>query len=114
MGQSENKVNMGKFVNPMQLFEPFYSKTDTGETKKDWKAGCKFLSDIVDESSNSERVDEMETGRDGLTFTAWRYDITTDWKVMYNGILYNVDRITRIGNLYAKYECYHLQDEKGN
>jgi hypothetical protein len=110
MGQE--KVNIGKMVSKMQLLKPEIIKSTTGEAIVEYKPDALFLSEILESRDNSERIDDALSGRLYLKFNTFYHDITTDWKVEYNGIRYDVDKITLIGRgLYAMYECSKMNLE---
>lgn len=100
------KVNIGKMVNMMQLLKPNIVKSATGETLVEYKPESIFLSEILECRNNSERIDDVLSGRNFIKFNAPYFDITTDWKVKYNDIQYDIDKINLIGRgLFATYEC---------
>lgn len=106
------KVNIGKMVNKMQLLKPDVIKSDTGEAIVEYKPYALFLSEILESKDNSERIDDALSGRSYLKFNAPNYTVTTDWKVEYNGVQYDIDKITLIGRgLYVVYECSKMNLE---
>ncbi|WP_195372972.1 MULTISPECIES: hypothetical protein [Parabacteroides] len=110
MGQE--KVNIGKMVNKMQLLKPEVVKSATGEAIVEYKPDALFLSEMIESKDNSERIDDAFSGRNYLKFNAPYYAVTTDWKVEYNSVQYDIDKITLIGRgLYAMYECSKMNLE---
>lgn len=102
----EVKVNIGKMVSKMQFFEPDSNKSTTGEDIVDYKFSTVFLAEVIELGGNSERLDDALSGKVYLKFNAIFFDVTTDWKVNFNGKMYDLDRITLTGrSLYAVYEC---------
>lgn len=106
MEQSEEKINIGKFADCMRLLSPTEIKSPTGAVTFAYKPVCAFLCCITQQNDTSERIDDANAGRENLTFVAWRYEITTAWKIEYNGHAYDIDKITpKQRGLYAIYEC---------
>lgn len=104
------KINIGRFVNKMQWLQPVPAKTETGDTITEYRPCPPFLSEITEEGEASERIDDALSTKTILKFTAWRYDITTEWKLLYNGKEYDVDKIIRERHeMYAKYECSKIE-----
>lgn len=64
------------------------------------------LCDVSDDAVNSERIDNALCGKSYLKFTTWKSVVTIEWRVFFNGDLYDVDKITLLNRgLYAVYEC---------
>lgn len=108
----EVKANIGKMVHKMQFFEPESTKSSTGEVIVEYKPSTVFLSDVLDCSNNSERLDNSLSGKHYLKFAARYYCITTDWKVEYNGVRYDISNINLLERgLCAVYECSKIKLE---
>ena len=108
----EMKINIGKMVDKMQLFKPESVKSATGEEIVNYVPSGFFLSEILELNNISERIDDALSGRIYLKFNARSFDITTDWKVEYNGIRYDIDKVNRFDRgLNAMYECSKMNME---
>ncbi|RHJ76225.1 hypothetical protein [Parabacteroides sp. AM08-6] len=102
----EVKVNIGKMHYKMQLFKPHKNKCPSGEVVQEYNPDAVFLAEIVSCVNSGERIDESVPGRHYLNFNASFFDITTEWKVEYNSIRYDINKIEPVGvGLYAYYEC---------
>lgn len=102
----EVKLNIGKMVSKMQLFKPESTESATGEDIVNYIPSTVFLSEIVEFGGNSERLDDALSGKVWLKFNSSNFDITTEWKVEYDGRMFDVVKISQFGRgLYAVYEC---------
>lgn len=112
MGQ-DKKINIGRFINLMQWFEPVCNKSPTGFVDKTWKPSGQFFADIISDEIVEEKTEHENSHRQKLTMIAWRNDITTDWKVEYKGLSYCVKSIKILEHgRYAEYLI--TMDIKGN
>lgn len=103
MGQ-DKKINIGRLINSMQWLEPVFNRSPTGFVNKSWKPSGMFFSDIVSDEMIKEETEHEQVKQQKIMFVAWRYDITTDWKIKYNGMEYEMKNIRVLEHgLYAEY-----------
>ncbi|WP_303141204.1 hypothetical protein [uncultured Parabacteroides sp.] len=108
MGQ--DKVNIGKMVERMQLHEPHKTKSLTGEVAKEYVPNQEFVAEIVGESNSGLLTDSSLPGKYYLKFNAPFFSITTEWKIEYKSVLYNIEKISPIGRgEFAEYECTSIK-----
>lgn len=106
----EVKLNIGKMVSKMQLFKPYKNKCPSGEVVQEYSPDKIFLAEIVSDVNSGERIDESVPGKFYLKFNASYFDVTTEWKIEYKSIKYNIDKIEPVGfGLYAYYECSSIK-----
>ena len=106
----EVKVNIGKMVRRMQLYEPHKTKSPSGEVVKEYVPNKVFVAEIVDESNSGILTDNSLPGKYSLKFNASFFNITTEWKVECNSVMYDIEKISPIGcGVFAEYECSSIK-----
>lgn len=106
----KEKLNIGKMVSQMQLFEPFKTKSSSGEVLKEYIPDKVFVAEIINDSNSGLLTDNSFPGKYNLKFNAPFFNITTEWKIEYRAVRYDIEKISPIGRGdFATYECASIK-----
>lgn len=106
----EMKVNIGRMVERMQLYQPHETKTSSGEVVKEYILYMEFVAEVITDSNSGLLTDNSLPGKYSLKFNAPVFNISTEWKIEYRSVRYDIEKISKIGRgVFAEYECSSIK-----
>lgn len=105
MGQDQ-RINPGSFAEEMRWITPVKERNDYGEMSTRWEEGFVFLSKITKQSEDKGTEEHQKIVTKSLTFITWTHKITTQNRVRYDGVDYDVNSITPLQRgVFSEYAC---------
>jgi head-tail adaptor len=93
------KISIGSFTNKLSLFKPIQRKNERGAIENDYQYTRGIFAKVVEIAGAEQDVDSNFIALNTIEVTTYVMpDLSTSWRIGYNGNLYDVISQNRVEN----------------